>query len=213
MAVYRAGQPFQVMCRRNSRNQTIRKWHAVYKCGCGASFVSRCEDIKNEANQSCGCERAAALAKAAIGNTHNKTHGKTKTREYKIWSMMKERCLKPSHKSFGDYGGRGITICKEWINSFKVFVLEMGECPAGMSIERKDTNGPYEKENCVWATRAEQDRNKRNNVFIEIDGERKIAADWAVMQGAAHIQTIYQRVNRGIVGREAVFGTGRRNKV
>jgi hypothetical protein len=127
--------------------------------------------------------------------------------------MMKERCLKPSHKSYGDYGGRGIKICEDWVNSFESFFNAMGICPPGMSIERINTNGPYEKNNCVWATRTEQDRNKRNNVFIEIDGERRIVADWARAEGAASTQTIYRRIDRGVVGREAVFGMTRGKKI
>ena len=211
MAVYRVGEKFRVMCRRNARNETIRKWYAVYKCGCGVSFVSRCEDVANPDAQSCGCERLAALKRKAIGSKHNVTHGRTKTREYKIWSMMKERCLKPLHKSYKDYGGRGIIICDAWRSSFEAFFDSMGPCPEGMSIERIDTNGPYEKANCKWATRTEQGRNKRNNVKVEIDGEVKLAVEWAETENAAGIGTIYNRVRKGFTGRNAI-AQGRRKK-
>jgi hypothetical protein len=211
MAVYQVGEKFRVMCRRNAQNKTIRKWYAVYKCGCGKNFVSRCEDIKDVGAQSCGCQRAAAVVKAATGSKHNVKHGRTKTREYKIWSMIKERCLKPSHKSYKDYGGRGITVCNEWLDSFEAFFDAMGLCPDGMSIERIDTNGPYEKANCKWATRVEQGRNKRNNVIVEIDGEVKLAVDWAQTEGAAGIGTIYNRVRSGFTGRDAIQ-SGRRSR-
>jgi hypothetical protein len=82
---------------------------------------------------------------------------------YKTWQGMKNRCLSPSNKAYPGYGGRGITVCDRWKNSFHAFVEDMGMKPTPKhTIERVNNDVNYEKSNCVWATKAEQNRNKRN---------------------------------------------------
>jgi len=82
---------------------------------------------------------------------------------------MLRRCHNPKHKNFKDYGGRGITICDRWLNSYEAFLEDMGEKPKGLSLERENNNGNYEPGNCKWATRTEQNNNKRNNIKIVLD--------------------------------------------
>ncbi len=103
----------------------------------------------------------------------------TGTTEYKSWQKMKERCLVPSCPSFKDYGDRGITICARWLNSFENFYADMGKKPEGYSIERINNEIGYTPENCKWATRAEQNANKRSNVHITHNGERLMIRDWS----------------------------------
>lgn len=116
-----------------------------------------------------------------IGNANYK-HGATRALngksipEYHIWTAMRQRCLKKTNPQYFDYGGRGITICEEW-DSFSKFLEDMGLRPDGTTLERKDVNGNYCKENCCWATRKQQTRNRRETVRVEYKGSIVALAD------------------------------------
>jgi hypothetical protein len=98
--------------------------------------------------------------------------------EYNVWHNMKKRCLNPEYQSFSNYGGRGIKVCDRWIESFENFFNDMGEKPSqGHSIDRVDNDGNYEPENCRWATRKEQARNRRSNVFVVQNGKAKVLSE------------------------------------
>jgi hypothetical protein len=107
-----------------------------------------------------------------------RTHGKSKTAIYAVWRGMWERCTKPDARSYKNYGGRGIKVCERW-ESFDNFLSDMGERPPLHTIERIDNDGDYEPGNCRWATRKEQNRNKRQNRLIEHDGVVMCLVEWA----------------------------------
>lgn len=105
-------------------------------------------------------------------------HGMSYTPSYSSWMAMKRRCENEKNSDYPYYGGRGIKVCERW-QSFDSFLTDMGERPAGMTIDRIDTKGDYEPCNCRWATRKEQSRNKRNNVVLTFHGETKTLPEWA----------------------------------
>jgi hypothetical protein len=124
------------------------------RCDCGGRKVVRGHSLRRGETTSCGC-----LVRE--GWMH-RTHGKRKTKEYNSWEHMKQRCLNPRNAAYARYGGRGITVCKRWLNSFENFIADMGSCPKGKSLDRwPDNNGNYKRGNCRWATASEQAYNRR----------------------------------------------------
>ena len=116
------------------------------------------------------------------------------TREYKAWHCMKQRCTNPNYKKFAIYGGRGISVCPQWIK-FPQFLADMGPCPPGLTLERKDSNGNYEPTNCRWASYREQNRNTTQNHWITFRGETLCLQDWAERIGI-RFNTLIARLNR-----------------
>ena len=110
--------------------------------------------------------------------THGATRGKSWSRAYTTWHGMLQRCYNLKNPRYARYGGRGITVCTEWRNSFSAFLADMGEPPAGHTLERLNNDGPYSKGNCIWATNTQQSRNKANNRMITYKGETKSLAQW-----------------------------------
>ncbi len=106
------------------------------------------------------------------------THGLTDSREYRIWTNMKTRCLNKGTPAYKRYGARGIIIWSPWINSFKTFYADMGPCPEGFTLERKDSNGPYSPQNCVWADWFQQQNNRTNNRKITFNGKTQNIGQW-----------------------------------
>jgi len=117
----------------------------------------------------------------------------THTRIYNSWDNMKQRCLNENRADFPNYGGRGITICDEWINSFERFRDDMlPTYEAGLTLDRIDVNGNYCKENCRWATKKEQSVNTRRNRHITFNGLTKTLTEWGVFFGIKR-STLSQR--------------------
>jgi hypothetical protein len=166
-------------------------WKVLCKCDCGTERYVRASRIREGRSKSCGCLARDSLV------IHGRTTRKARhtSREYWIWNSMKNRCLNNKYKHFKDYGGRGITVCGKWL-TFAGFFEDMGINPNGMTLERLDNEKGYSKENCVWASRSTQNKNKRNNKYITANGETHCLTEWARKLNISH-STIIGRLDRG----------------
>lgn len=131
----------------------------------------------------------------------NTIHGHSRkgmaTSEYRTWAHIKNRCGNSKYKEFHRYGERGIKVCERWLNSFPNFLADMGLKPtASHSIERKNNNGDYEPNNCIWATDQQQSENRRSNRFLTHDGKTMIMSHWAKLTGISS-NKICQRLKKG----------------
>lgn len=125
------------------------------RCSCGKFVKSQSSSLNSGLKQSCGC------LEEDTRTTRRSTHGKSRTREYNSWLAMRQRCYYEKSDSYSSYGGRGIKVAAEWKEDFERFYEDMGDCPEGMSLDRRDVNADYCKENCRWATASTQGFNCR----------------------------------------------------
>jgi len=166
-------------------------------CNCGNIVFVLGNTLKAGKTKSCGCLRKET-------SRGHPTHGKTNTRLFKIWSSMKERCYLKNHVGYKNYGARGIFVCDEWIGKtgfqkFYDWSINNGY-KENLSIDRIDNNKGYFPENCRWATRSEQQRNRRDSIIIEYNGEKRSLADWSQMLcgNPTDAQRAYQRYKKGV---------------
>lgn len=139
-----------------------KKRRVFVRCNCGNELTVVLDSLKRGITASCGCYRSELLvAPRKHGYTRN-ARNKARPSEYVSWFNMIQRCENPKNKAYKYYGGRGITVCKDWRESFGAFLSNIGPKPLpGLSIDRIDVNGNYEPGNCQWATPQQQANNKR----------------------------------------------------
>jgi hypothetical protein len=130
-------------------------------------------------------------------------HGQKHTKSYASWCGMRERCLNQNCKAFPNYGGRGITISAEW-GKFSSFYRDMGDPPDGYTLERIDNNKGYSAENCRWATRTEQSRNRRSLVQVTMNNETHPLSVWVEKIGAVSYATAHRRIVMGWTIEDAI---------
>ena len=170
-----------------SREERPRRSLWLCRCDCGTERVLNSQTLQDNASLSCGC-----LHKERV-SASSKTHGLSRTRLYKQWTAMKQRCENPKDRGFQLYGGRGIAVCKEWSESFEAFAKYVGEKPEGMSLDRIDNNRGYEPGNVRWASCSQQLANTRRTVTLTYRGETMCLRDWSNRLGIAYM-TLFQRI-------------------
>lgn len=180
------------------KRRTCRHWLCRCECGCEKEFNEY--NMTRGYTRGCGCQGAVK-------------HGMSESSIYSIWSGIKRRCYNESETSFKNYGGRGIAVCDRWRNSFDSFLTDMGPRPTSRhSIDRIDTNGNYEPENCRWATPEIQARNTRANRILEFAGESRCVAEWAEIKGIP-LYTLFGRLRNGwCVSRALLLPSSRHRK-
>lgn len=161
-------------------------WKCV--CDCGNVSVVSASKLRSGATKSCGCLRSEVTG--ALTLSHGQS-GRASSPEYRAWKSMRIRCLCRTSMSYASYGGRGITICDDWLGSFEAFLADMGLRPSPQhSLDRINNDGNYEPANCRWATKSVQSFNRRSVKLVsagEFTGSLKeIAAHFGVDYRALH---------------------------
>lgn len=168
------------------------RWNCL--CACGGVSTASGTDLRSGHSKSCGCVFASGAHKVTHG--HHRVGKQTKI--YNTWCNMKRRCSDPTNKQWKDYGGRGISVCNKWVNSFENFLEDMGEPPFGLTLDRVNNDGDYSPENCRWADRPTQRRNGRGHVVeVEIDGKKMLLKDAAQHLKIVSVMAAYSRMYRG----------------
>jgi len=177
------------------------KQYWLCECDCGNIKTYRLSHIKQGRTKSCGCLNAEQRINGA---THGHARGDKASRTYVSYQHIKARCNNPKHKQYPDYGGRGITVCDRWLESFENFLADMGECPDGLTIERLDNDLGYSPDNCIWADMVAQANNRRSSRIIKFDGKSLTIAEWSRETGIKH-GTISWRLAQGWSVHDALF--------
>lgn len=172
------------------------------RCDCGKEVVSITGNLRSGNTLSCGCHRDDNAREN--GAKYATKHGHSKSPLYRTWVDMLRRCGDPVRKEWPLYGGRGIRVCERWLASFEAFATDMGPRPPGMSLDRRDNDGPYSPENCRWASPSQQTANTRRARWITAFGQSKTLKQWADECGVRP-SLLHQRVYRDGMTPEAAI--------
>lgn len=170
------------------------RWECL--CDCGNSVTVIGNSLRKGFTKSCGCLSSEMAADRLFKHGH--ARAKNNSPEYRAWAAARERCTNPNKKNWNRYGGRGIRMCQEWMDSFEAFFIHIGPRPSSeYSLDRHPNNdGNYEPGNVRWATRGEQGRNTRTTRFLVINGEEMCLSDAAIKFGK-HRKYISRRLAKG----------------
>ena len=167
------------------------KWYWECACECGNSIITQAHLVRNGHTSSGGCLQRERASEASL------VHGQSNSRLYRIYNGMKNRCYNQKQQNYENYGGRGITICEEWLKSFTSFeewALSHGYAD-DLSIDRIDSNGDYSPENCRWVTRTEQNENTRSNHLVTIGDRTQPLSAW-VRERGLNYHTVSFRIHQ-----------------
>ena len=189
--------------------QTKEGWNlgtSLVRCECGTEKTIANSKLKNGNTKSCKClNRELSTGRAQLRTTHKMSM----SHEYSVWSSMKQRCSNEACDGYSSYGGRGITVCWRWFDSFENFIEDMGPRPsASHSIDRVDNNAGYSKENCRWASRSEQGCNTRSNRKFTFYSKTLTITEWSRITQVPRA-SIFNRLRRGWPEKEAFWKQSR----
>lgn len=159
------------------------------RCVCGREVEVDAKDLrrKDRHTMSCGCMKGKLIGE------RQQTHGMSRHPAWAVWHSMRQRCLDPSHKAYHNYGGRGITICTDWLNSFEAFWQDMGPSyQPGLDLDRIDNSKGYSPENCRWTTRKINSRNRRTNRVIDTPLGRMTVSELSERIGIGETTLLYR---------------------
>jgi len=163
-------------------------------CDCGRKVEVNVRKVIYGDARSCGCLRSELSRKRLL--THGAKSGGFCTPEYYSWVAMRTRCCNPKSKSFSRYGGRGISVCKKWSESFPRFLRDMGPRPQGTTLGRLKSDRNYSPKNCRWETHVEQASNRSNNRLLFFRGKASTISEWSRETGLGK-GTILSRIDNG----------------
>lgn len=199
MALDLIGQRFGRLVVRDKTNPAYgsglrSKW--ICQCDCGGTINVPTGRLQIGKTSSCGCLQRES--RSLHSGKSQLTHGMTNSSEYRSWASMNSRCSNTKDSNYPRYGGSGIFVCDEWKESFEAFYRDMGPKPTpGHTIDRKDNDKGYSKENCRWATKIEQANNRGCNRYYDFNNERLTLAQIAVRLNISE-ETLRSRLNRGM---------------
>lgn len=192
-----AGQRFTrlvVLSRAANGNGRQARW--LCRCDCGNERIVLAQNLRNGNTKACGCLNRDNPGPVARHGHAKRDHSGRQSPTYITWFGMIARCTNQEKAAYKWYGARGITVCDQWL-SFEQFLADMGERPAGKTLDRYPNNsGNYESGNCRWATRKEQSLNRRTTRMLTHDGKTLCARDWARELGMSQM-TFLRRLNSG----------------
>lgn len=192
-AVQMEGRSFglwTVLERAGTRKCGTALWRC--RCACGTEKILIGTSLRIGDSKSCGC------ARFVVPRAVKSTHGLSSTKTYKVWQAMKTRCRSPACKSYKNYGARGIDYAPSW-ETFEGFLADMGLCPEGLTLERKDNNLGYSKDNCIWDTHTAQARNKRSVPKIRVLDKELLTEEFAQLAGRSY-KTVQKYRRQGLTG-------------
>ena len=156
------------------RGKVQKKPYWVCECVCGNHTTVDSQSLKTGNTKSCGCYNADLIRERVKERGHLRPRDPRRSHElFNTWESMIARCTNPKNPGYKNYGGRGIAVDPKWVSDFWTFLKDMGERPAGCTLDRRDNFGPYNKSNCRWVDRKTQNRNTRR-VVLNPDLVRKI---------------------------------------
>lgn len=221
MSKVKVGQVFGELCvvslYRKSRGDGFfsNPWAYMAECLCSCGETKHCERGNLKLGRILKCDRCSAGSLGGVKAMHGHSFsaagsGTVEAKCYYTWQAMKRRCMVPTDKKWNDYGGRGISVCQQWVQSYPAFLNDMGLPPSmDHQIDRADNNGNYCKDNCSWVTASENGRNKRTNKLLTAFGRTMTQAAWAEETGIKR-ETISMRLSRGYSAEEALNAGGGR---